>query len=145
MLNKVRLLNLLVLRFALITFLILQVGYSFSQDIQFDGVTEGMSLKRDKEYQIYWKGSLTAQIVSVQFRKNDLVIHEGPGFLKSGKYQVHLPANLKPDNYTLLVVDPSTQAVLKSDQVKIKRRIPLVAHVVVVVIGFVSLLLLVPA
>jgi hypothetical protein len=145
MLNKVRLLNLIVLRFALITLLTLQVGYGFSQDIQFDGVTEGMSLKRDKEYQMYWKGSLTAQIVSVQFRKNDLVIHEGPGFLKAGKYQVQIPANLKCDNYTLRVVDPSTQAVLKSDQVKIKRRIPLVAHVAVVVIGFVSLLVLVPA
>lgn len=144
MLNKVRPLNLIVLRFAFITWLALQSGYGFSQSIMFDGVTEGMSLKRDKEYQMYWKGSLTAQIVSVQFRKNDLVVHEGPGFLKSGKYHVPIPNYLTVDNYTILVVDPSTQAVLQFDQVKIKRRIPLVAHVAIGIIGFTCLLLLIP-
>jgi hypothetical protein len=111
----------------------------------FDGVPEGMPLKRDKDYQMYWEGSLTAQIVSVQFRKNNLVVHEGPGFLKSGKYLMHIPSYLAVDNYTILVVDPSTQAVLQSDQVKIKRKIPLVAHVVTVIIGTAALLLFVSA
>lgn len=109
--------------------LILQLSYGFSQSIMFDGVPKGMPLKRDKEYLMYWAGSLSSQIVSVQFRKNDLVIHEGPGFLKSGKYLVHIPGYLSVDNYKILVVDPSTQAVLQSDQVNIKRRIPLVVQI----------------
>jgi hypothetical protein len=125
--------------------LILQLSYGFSQSIMFDGVPKGMPLKRNKEYSMYWAGSLSSQIVSVQFRKNALVIHEGPGFLKSGKYLVHIPGYLSVDNYKILVVDPSTQAVLQSDQIKIKRRIPLVAHVAIGIIGFTCLAFLIPS
>lgn len=138
----VRPLSLEMIKITFIISLLLQFSYGFSQSIKFDDVAEGMPLKRDKEYQMYWAGSLSPQIVSVQFRKNDLVVHEGPGFLKSGKYHVRVPANLKLDNYTLLVVDPSTQAVLQSDQVKIKRRIPLVVTIgvalgIAVVVSFI--------
>jgi hypothetical protein len=126
--NKAAPLNLNVGKLVVMALLILQVSYCFSQSLKFEGVPEGMPLKRDKEYQMYWAGRLTAQIVSVQFRKNDLVVHEGPGFLKSGKYQISLPGNLL-GNYTVLVLDPSTQAVLQSDEVKIKRRIPLVGQI----------------
>jgi hypothetical protein len=133
------------IRVALIFLLFLPFSMGFSQSIKFDGVEEGAPIKRGKQYLMYWEGNLTSQIVSVQFRKNDLVVHEGPGFLKSGKYHVPIPNYLTVDNYTILVVDPSTQAVLKSDQIKIKRRIPLVAHVAIGIIGFTCLAFLIPS
>lgn len=132
-------------KFAVIVVLVLQVSLSFSQNIKFEGIPDGSPLKRDTEYQMYWVGRLTSQIVSVQLRQHDIVMHEGPGFLKSGKYQVKLPGDLKLGGYTMVVLDPSSNTVLQSGQVEIKRRIPLIAHAAVVLLGYFTLLLVVPA
>jgi len=128
-LTRVRPLIFDVVRVALLALLVLQIDTGFCQGIKFEEVPPGKPLTRSNDYHLYWTGSLTAQIVSVQFRKNDLVVHEGPGFLKLGKYQIHLPGNLKLDTYTLVVLDPSTKAILQSDEIKIKRRIPLVGQI----------------
>jgi len=123
---------------------LMQITCCFSQGLKFDGVAKGTSLKRDSEYRMYWEGDLSASIVSVQFRRNNLIVHEVPGFLKAGKYQVKLPAGMQLGNFTLVVLDPSSSAVIQSDLVVVRRRIPMVARVVVVFIA-VSALLVIPA
>lgn len=105
--------------------LILQTFLCHSQSITFDEVSKQESLKRGKEYQISWKGGSSNEIVTVQLLKKDVVVKEWPSILNTGKCLVYLPSNLKPGGYSFAIINSSTQALIQSDQTKIKRRIPL--------------------
>jgi len=109
--------------------LILQACLCFSQGINFDEVHKQRSLKRGKEYQINWKGGAPDEIVTVQLRKKNLVVKEWPSILNGGKCLVFLPSNLKPGVYSFEVTNSSTQALIQSEQTKIKRRIPLLVKI----------------
>ena len=107
---------------------------SFSQTLNFEGINEATALKRGKEYSIKWSGGSKDQLIKIELHNLTGKVQSWEEKQNSGEQKVKLNSKIKPGkNYSFKIVTGSGEEV-SSQNVQIKRKIPLALKISAIVI-----------
>lgn len=121
-----------------------ELGSSFNGDIEleirgrvyipfirFDGFQDGQVFKRGRAKSITWSGGTRQNILNFALYKGDTYVDVIPNVANSGSYDLILPTSIKPGSgYYFMVSDSKNKdQVMKTNQFKVKRKVPLLLKV----------------
>lgn len=115
----------------------------FSQTLKFDGVSEIKRIKRGKKYSITWSGGLRDQTAKIELHNVSGKVKSWDQILNDGEHTIRLNSRLKPrKNYNFKIFVAEEE--VSSQNIQIKRRIPLALTISTVVFVPALMILLSP-
>lgn len=104
--------------------------------IKFDGFQDGQVIKRGKPKSITWSGGTRQNILNFTLYKGEKNIDVIPNVANSGSYDLTLPTSVKPGSgYYFIVSDSKNKdQMMKTNEFKVKRKVPLLLKLLPVAI-----------
>ena len=114
---------------------------SFAQGLDFGGIEEVNALKRGKEYNIRWTGGANDQLIKIELHDRTGKVQNWDGLENDGQQVIKLYGKLRPGkNYVFKIIGEDGEMV-SSQNVAIKRRVPLLLQVASIAVVPIVLLL----